>query len=149
MPGTYTAGEPYDILSIMHYGNGLQVFANANEPNASIFNSPYYQPTIQLSDITHIRNVYGTNVGANGLPNGNSNGESRFVDNTGTGGDQNGSISGPYRNLNTGAVFNAQRNDKGSRLWVAPGTYSYGATRITGPQKILPYPGGGPVRITR
>ena len=27
-------------------------------------------------------------------------------------------------------------------------THACGATRVTGPQKILPYPGGGPVRIT-
>ena len=132
--GTYSG--PYDVLSIMHYTADLFVTANPGEPNAAQFNSPTFPPSIQQSDLRHIQNVYGID------------GESRFVDNTGSGGDQNGSISGPYRNLNTGAVFNAQRNDPGSRLWVAPGTYSYGATRISGPQKILPYPGGGPVRIT-
>jgi len=137
IPGTMD--EPYDILSIMSYGNGLQVFAKASEPNAEIFNQYDYIPTIQLSDIKHVRNVYGTD------------GEARFVDHTGSGGNEDGSLTQPYRSLINGALANAQRNDQNSRLFVVPGTHAIGNTftRISGPQKILPYPGGGPARITR
>ena len=143
MPGTFAVGEAYDVLSIMHYlpkenqFSAAVMVAKPGLANADIWNAPGYVPSIQFSDITHVRSAYGTNA------------ESRYVDNTGTGGNQDGSISGPYRDINTAAVQNAARNDPGSRLWVAPGTYAYGATRISGPQKILPYPGGGPVRIVR
>jgi hypothetical protein len=135
IPGT--RNEPFDILSVMNYGNGLGITAKPSEAKAGIFNQFDYIPSIQFSDIKHLRNVYGTKR------------ESRFVDNTGTGGSQVGSLSNPYRELNTGVFRNGIRDEPGSRLWVAPGTYTLGATRINGPQKILPYPGGGSVRIVR